>query len=153
MASRQRTRSVPALALIFALALAIYSPASGQPAEQPGWLFIVEGQVVAAEGGRLAIDAGASALAFTDRPSRLVQFIDLAAFIADAWGPAGDFRRDPPNASLVDETRGTIGVIEITDAGWEDGITTINFVILEGTLPTAGDRVALTIDVMHPTQY
>jgi hypothetical protein len=48
--------------------------------------------------------------------------------------------------SLVDEDRGALGVLEVTAAEWQDGALDLGFVVLEGSLPREGDRIAVTFD-------
>ena len=75
--------------------------------------------------------------------ARTARLIDLQSVVS-TWDDA--FADDPPNASLVDEDDGGIGVIEIRRLT-EDGTGLVfEFEILEGRLPSIGDRIAVTID-------
>jgi hypothetical protein len=90
--------------------------------------------------------AGDRALAFSERPERAVRFVDLAGLVAEAWAEGGDFRQDPPNASLIDVDEGIVGIIEVTAASYDRGLMSMTFVRLEGGVPAKGSRIALTID-------
>lgn len=130
-----------------AVALAVLST-SGKPAaaeDAPSWLFLWQGDVVSASEGALTLALPAKSVAFTDRPGREVALVDTQA-LASAWAPDGQFHADPPNASWVDETTGSIGVVEIGEAAWRDGRLTIGVTALEGGLPSAGARVSMTVD-------
>jgi hypothetical protein len=125
------------------------APSAGDPA----WLFVVQGTVTAIDAAAMELAADRNVVAFTERPARQARVLVLADFIASTWGEGGDFRSDPPNASLIDETTGQIGIITMIDAIVVDGTLGFRFIAIEGGLPEVGDRVALTIDVVHPTQY
>jgi hypothetical protein len=143
------------VALLLAAALAVATPAAAQdrPSSDEAWLFVVQGTVTAIRSGAMALDADRTVVAFTERPDRRARLLPLVEFVASAWAEGGDFRTEPPNASLVDETAGGIGIVTLTSAALSDRTLTLGFVAIEGALPAAGDRIALTIDVMHPTQY
>jgi hypothetical protein len=135
------------------LAVPMIPAAHGEPAEGPAWLFVVQGTVTAIDGAGMELAADRNVVAFTDRPARQTRLLVLADFVASVWGEGGDFRLDPPNASLIDEATGEIGVITMIDAVVIDGTLGFKFIRIEGALPKVGDRIALTIDVVHPTQY
>jgi hypothetical protein len=141
--------------IAFAAMLAAPRPTVAQdvPPHDAGWLFVVQGTVTAIDGTEMALAPDRNVVAFTERPARQAQLLVLADFVASAWGEGGDFRRDPPNASLVDENKGRIGVITMTDATFRGGTLRLEFVGINGALPETGDRIALTIDPMHPTQF
>jgi hypothetical protein len=122
--------------------------AQDAPSEDAAWLFVVQGTVTAIDSAGMELAADRNVVAFTDRPARQARLLVLADFVASAWGEGGDFRRDPPNASLIDETTGQIGVITMIDAVLIGGTLGFKFVTIEGTLPKVGDRIALTIDVV-----
>jgi hypothetical protein len=136
------------IAGLVVLMFAAIVPASAQDAagEEQSWLLVIQGEVTAISESEMTLAAGQRALAFTDRPSRMVNFVDIAGLVSVAWAPDGDFTADPPNAALVDEDDGQIGVVEIAGATWQDGLLTLTFTLLEGDAPVAGDYLALTID-------
>lgn len=115
-------------------------------ADEPTWLLVLQGEVTGVSEQQLVLRASPRALLFTDRPARQVRFADAASFVDKAWGPGGDFEQDPPNAALVGESDGSIGIIEIEDASWEGAELTLSAILLEGAWPEVGDQVALTID-------
>ncbi len=131
------------------LATAFISSAVAQQNEagSPSWLIVVQGDVAGVGSGTIALAAAQRAIAFSDRPDRFVRIIDLETFVATAWDEGGDFRIDPPNASLIDEANDTIGVIEIEAASFDGAALTMSFTLLEGALPAPGDHIALTIDM------
>jgi hypothetical protein len=141
------------LVLTAMLAAPALPAAEDAPSEDAAWLFVVQGTVTAIDSAAMELAADRNAVAFTNRPARQARLLVLSDFIASTWSEGGDFRRDPPNASLIDETTGQIGVITMIDAVLADGTLGFGFVTIEGTLPKVGDRIALTIDVVHPTQY
>ena len=141
------------LVLAAMLVVPVLPAAQDAPSEDAAWLFVVQGTVTAIDSAAMELAADRNAVAFTNRPARQARLLVLADFIASTWSEGGDFRRDPPNASLIDETTGQIGVITMIDAVLADGRLGFRFVPIEGTLPEVGDRIALTIDVVHPTQY
>ena len=144
-------RRPQAIGLII-LGLAVASPSAGQDAgaEDPSWLLVIQGEVVAIAEGEMAVVTSPRMLGFTDRPDRQVRFFDLPAFVAGAWAEDGDFRLDPPNAAVVDETGGTIAIVVIVDAEWLDGVLHMKVDNLEGTRPAVGDYIAITIDACDP---
>jgi hypothetical protein len=95
----------------------------------------------------LDLNADPHSIGFTDRPERLVRFIDTEGFVSRSWGTGGVFAIDPPNASLIGEN-GTLAIVELTAALWSDGRLGLDFVLLEGDLPAPGDRAVLTIDTV-----
>ncbi len=141
-----------AVSIIGLLALQIATPAVSQQAttDQATWLFVIQGEVTAVSKGQVAVATGSRVLAFTDRPERKVRFFDLPNFISNAWGKGGDFRKDPPNAALVDEADHKIAIVELTDAKLDGGVLSMRFEDLKGPLPAVGDYVALTIDACDP---
>jgi hypothetical protein len=151
MSTRMTRRSWSCLVAIGSLFLAsVAGPAQAADAEAGAsggaWLYVVQGDVTEVFDTRLAITAGDRVLAFSERPMRAVRFVDLAGLVAEAWGEGGDFRQDPPNASLIDVDDGVVGVVEITDASHDNGLMVMTVVRLEGSLPAKGSRIALTID-------
>lgn len=135
------------------LAVPLAPAAQDAPGEDPAWLLVVQGTVTAVGAATMELAADRNVVAFTERPARQARLMILADLVASTWGEGSDFRNDPPNASLIDETTGQIGIITMIDATLVDGTLGFRFVALEGALPNVGDRVALTIDVVHPTQY
>lgn len=134
------------LAALSLLVAAAVAPGRAQaPVGEPTWLVIAQGRVVEAGPQTLVIEAAPRGIAFTDRPAREVRLLDLAAFVAAAWGEGGDFRADPPNASLLTDA-GAIAVIEITAAAFDAGRLTLTVTFLEGAPPPVGDHVGITID-------
>ena len=140
-----------ALALLL-MVVAEASAAEDLPADDPGWLFVVHGQVISVTDGAIMMAAGTYGTAFTDRPERLVRLFDIEAFVSDAWSEKGDFRLLPPNASLVDLTGNSIAIVEVMNASLDAGALSLAVVILDGALPVAGDVIALTIDVKKGPQ-
>jgi hypothetical protein len=130
------------------LTLVLASPAASQDpgSEEPAWLIVFQGDTTAISAEQMTIAAGPWGMAFTDRPGRQVRIVNLSTLVANAWGEDGTFRRNPPNAALIDETGSTIGIIEIGEAAWQDGVMTVSFSSLEGALPAVGDHIALVID-------
>lgn len=120
------------------------------PAPEAGraWLMVVHGPVIAAEPGRLTLSAGTHAVAFTDRPDRDVALVNLVE-LSEAWAAGGMFQVDPPNAAVVDEERDELAIVEITMAEWADGRFDMLVTVLSGTLPEAGDVVAIVIDAIY----
>lgn len=136
------------LALALSILVASFAvPADAQEVSEReiSWLFILQGEVTAIEDDRITMSAAPGALAFTDRPERRVRPIDLATVLG-FWREGGEFRADPPNAALIDETEETIGVIEITNIVGEGDQVVMTFNALGGGLPAVGDHIALTID-------
>lgn len=115
------------------------------PAEEVRWLVVVQGQIAEFRPGTIILDAPPMAIAFTDRPERRVEMVDLRGFVAKGWGEGGPLRDVPPNASMVAST-GSIAIIEITDAIYDNGQLTLWAILLEGEVPNLGDHVAITID-------
>lgn len=136
------------LALLAVLAVA---PAAAQDATQD-WLFVLQGQLTEISDTALSLRPDPQVIAFTDRPQRLARLTDVPT-LALAWGEGEPAKADPPNASLVNEADGEIGVIEITDLAGDAGDVTVTFRRLEGTLPAVGDRIALTIDGLGSFDY
>jgi hypothetical protein len=135
------------LALLVALLpLALPAAAQDSPATD-SWLVVLQGDVVSVAGDRLDLNADPHSIGFTDRPERLVRFIDTEGFVSRSWGTGGVFAIDPPNASLIGEN-GTLAIVELTAALWSDGRLGLDFVLLEGDLPAPGDRAVLTIDTV-----
>jgi hypothetical protein len=133
------------------LALIATQPAALFASEAPDWLVVVQGEVEAVNPGTMTLAVPPTALTFTDRPQRLVRFVDLERFLTAAWSEGGDLARDPPNASLVNEADNEVNVIEITGMKVDGGLLSVSYSLLEGEAPEAGDRIALTIDAF-PTQ-
>ncbi len=129
--------------------VALLLPARAQDTAGPStsWLLVMQGEVTAIEAGMMTLAVAPRIVAFTDRPERRTALLDLETEVARLWGEGGDFVASPPNASLIDESKGLIGVVEITGAAAENGQLRLEFVSLEGTLPAVGDAVALTIDM------
>lgn len=117
-----------------------------QPQDEPTWLLVVSGTVTDTSAGQLALATSLRGVAFTDRPERTLRFIDIPWLVAAYWSAGGEFRANPPNASLIDENSRGIAVVEITDAAWTSGALHLDVALLEGDIPAAGDFVALTID-------
>jgi hypothetical protein len=132
-------------ALVVLVALGTSPPVVAQETE-PGWLAVIRGTVVNATEARLTVAADSVVVAFNDRPGRRIALVDLGAFVASAWGEGGAFRVDPPNASLVDETDGEIGVVEIVNAALSGGLLSLDLVILDGLLPAPARTIAITLD-------
>jgi hypothetical protein len=143
------------VSIVIAAMLATFSntAAEDETESDPGWLFVAQGTVLAINSADIVLAADPKVVAFTERPARQAQVIALADLVASAWGEGGDFRRDPPNASLIDENNGHIGIVTMTTATVDGGTLEFGYVMVDGSLPELGDRIALTIDVMHPTQY
>ncbi len=112
------------------------------------WLMVIQGEVTTVDDGALTMAVPPTAIVFTDRPARQAAVIGLSAFIESAWAGDGTFRTDPPNAALVDETNSTIAIIVITDMQFADGMLTLSVTILEGSLLSSGQTIALTIDAI-----
>ncbi len=110
------------------------------------WLLVVQGAVTSVTDAEMTLTVPHAAIAFTDRPARQVRLIDLAAFAADAWAEGSELHAAPPNASVVDETKGRLAVIIITGMSYAGGALTIQFKELAGRPPSTGDRIAITID-------
>lgn len=133
-------------AVAFGLLTAL--PSVAQEAADPDleWMIIFQGEVREVSDGRIVLAANPHGIAFTDRPDRLVALVETGELVDSAWGEDGDFRADPPNASLINQTRESIGVVIITDAKWSDGILELAVSILDGELPATDDHIALTVD-------
>jgi hypothetical protein len=126
--------------------LTIATPVGAQEStEEPLVFVVVQGGVSGVSAERLELAVNEHALVFTDRPVRSVRHVGTERYLTAAWGPAGFFLADPPNASLVG-AKGTVAIVEVTAASWSEGSVTFELALLEGDLPTSGDRVALTID-------
>jgi hypothetical protein len=137
------------LAVAFAAQLATaQSPDDGHVID---WLIVVQGEVTNVADGAMSLAVPPSAVAFSDRPDRLVGLVDLGRFLALAWADDGDLGENPPNASLVDETDGEIAVIEISGMALAEGTLEIAYSLLDGNAPSAGDRIAVTIDAFPTT--
>lgn len=120
--------------------------ADATDAQTPSWLLVIEGEVQAVSNGVMTLQAEPSGIAFTERPSRQTRYFRVDALDNSAWGEGGTFASDPPNASLVNITTDALGAITLSNAVWEDGVVEMRFEMLEGAPPSAGDRVALTVD-------
>ncbi len=116
------------------------------PSDNPTWLSIISGTVQTSDTGEIALVFDPVAIIFTDRPAREVSLVNTSDIVDLGWGPAGDFISDPPNASLVNMTTGTIGVVELTHGEIGEGIVTFTYAELEGAPPSVGDRITITID-------
>lgn len=127
------------------LAVSVVTPAPARDQAGTVWLFVLQGEVTEISDSTMILRPDPRVVAFTDRPNRQVRLADLRA-VASAWGEGATFDTDPPNASLVDETDGDIGIIEIIDLSVDADGVTATFRRLEGALPAVGDRIALTID-------
>jgi hypothetical protein len=129
--------------------LVLLLPAQAQEAaERPtSWLLVIQGEVTAIGDGTMSLAAEPKIVAFTDRPERRTALLDLAKEVASLWGEGGAFAAVPPNASVVNETEGVIGIVELASAVIEGGLLRLDFVSLEGALPTVGDVIALTVDM------
>ncbi|WP_162932960.1 hypothetical protein [Roseovarius sp. EL26] len=121
-------------------------PMAAQADEDAKWLIIIHGTVNAATAEGFTLETGPTGIAFTDRPARKVQIIDIARAVGNGWAEDGEFRADPPNASLINESTDTISVIAIVDAAWQEGAVQMSTTNLEGEPPNVGDTVAITID-------
>lgn len=108
-------------------------------------LVVLLGEVTSVSNGHVDIIADQYGIVFANRPGRTVRHIDAATLVDAGWGEDGFFLSDPPNASLVG-TNETVAIVEIKTAFWSDGILQLDFVLLEGDLPSSDDRVAFTID-------
>lgn len=126
--------------------------ATGEDPGEKDWLFVLQGRLTAVSDAALSLRPDPQVIAFTDRPRRLAR-LSGAATLALAWGEGGPAKADPPNASLVNEADGELGVIEITDLSGDAEGMTVTFRRLEGTLPAVGDRIALTIDGLGAFDY
>ena len=133
------------LALAFLVVPFLFVRSEAQP-EDPEWLYVIQGTVTDIAADRLVLDAGQTAVAFTDRPERQVAFVSLEELTAQAWGEDGTYRSDPPNAALVDESGETVAVITIVDASVVDGVLVLAIAPLQGELPEIGDVIALVLD-------
>jgi hypothetical protein len=136
------------LALFCALLIAALGVGRASAQEAPKqWLFVLQGTLTSISDKTMSLRPDPGIVAFTDRPNRIARVIGVAALVADFSEGDGDgFNNDPPNASLVSEADGEIGVIEIiTFSGDEAGVE-MTFSLLGGGLPAVGDRIAITID-------
>lgn len=134
-----------AAAVAFLLVAATPARAQVQAPAEPEWLVVAQGQVVELRPGMIILAAPAKAVAFTDRPDRLVAMVDLRSFTSAAWGEGGPFVVDPPNASVIGDD-GEIAIVEITDAIYDNGQLYLTVTLLEGVVPVAGVHVGITID-------
>ncbi|MCC6735784.1 MAG: hypothetical protein IT534_06610 [Bauldia sp.] len=133
-----------AAVIVFAL-VAAATPLAAQTPAEPTWLVVAQGQVVELRPGMIILAAPAKAVAFTDRPDRMVAMIDLRGFTGTQWGEGGPFVFDPPNASIIGDD-GQIAIVEITDALYDNGQLHLTVVLLDGTVPDVGGHVGITID-------
>ncbi|SLN24223.1 hypothetical protein ROA7450_00982 [Roseovarius albus] len=122
------------------------APETAIAEEDESWLIILHGTVSAATTEGFTLETGPTGIAFTDRPAREVQIVDIARAVDNGWAENGDFRTDPPNASLINENTESISVVEIVDANWNKGALQLRTKNLEGTPPSIGDSIAITID-------
>ena len=125
--------------------------ACGSSDEEIVWLLVVQGEVTQIAGTEMVLAVPPTAIAFSDRPDRVVRVLELAPFLAAAWAADGTFDADPPNASLVDQSDQEVAVIEIVNMGLRDGLLTISYELLEGAGVALGDYIALTIDDVPTT--
>ena len=135
--------------------LSLGTGSADQPAEKRvipdtqqslSWLVVLQGKVQSIDGDKMVLSPDTRGLAFTDRPFRTALTVDLPKFVAHAWGDDGSFAKDPPNASLINETRQNIGAVTILDAEWDGTRMAVRFNQLEGIAPKAGDQIGFTID-------
>lgn len=134
------------------LAIFAVTPATAQDPAEQDWLFVLQGSLTQISDTMLSLRADPQVVAFTDRPKRLARLMDVPT-LASAWVEGGPAKTAPPNASLVDEADGEIGVIEISDLSGDSEDVTVKFKRLEGTLPAVGDRIALTIDGLDLSNF
>jgi len=127
------------------LAMLAVAPATAQNSGEQDWLFVLQGKVTEISDTAMSLRPDSQVVAFTDRPKRLARLIDVPT-LALAWADGGPAKAAPPNASLVNEVDGEIGVIEIGNLAGDAAVVTVAFRRLEGSVPAVGDRVALTID-------
>lgn len=123
------------LVLFVALVVSLRSDrTSPSSTADPEWLFALttsSGSIRGVDGAfTLSFDDsdGARAIAFTDRPDRLVSHISFGELLSDwdRW-----FAADPPNAALVaedDQGRVTSMVLELTEPSVSDGVLTFRAV-------------------------
>ena len=98
------SKTIAAFMTVLALALtAGAGPLRAQAPSDPQWLMVAQGQVTELRPGTLIVASPRKAIAFSDRPERLVKMLDLRSFTAAAWGEGGTLRTDPPNASIITE--------------------------------------------------
>jgi len=129
------------------LAMTIALPVQAQESDaEVNWLMVVQGRVTDVAGEQMVLGVRPSAIVFSDRPERLVGMLDLAGFTASAWGEDGALKSDPPNASVINETDGSIAIIVVSDMSYADGVLTITFELLSGDAPSVGDELGITID-------
>ena len=132
--------------VLAALAVTLAACGGDEPdPEETSWLLVISGEVASVADGTMAIAADGPAIAFSDRPERLVRFVALDE-IAAAWADGGAFAGSPPNASLVDETNRALGIVELQGLTVTSAVLTFTFSDLEGDAPAVGDIIALTID-------
>jgi hypothetical protein len=136
------------LASAFAIAIALTMPLCdrAQAQESTRWLFVVHGEVTRSTTADLALATGQRGIAFSDRPERIVRFVNIPALVEAAWSESGDFRANPPNASLVNESRDSVTIVTIADAAWREDRLHLSLNAIEGDMPAPGEPVALTID-------
>jgi hypothetical protein len=133
------------VAFVAFVLIAAAGPLRAQAPGEPEWLVVAQGRVVELRPGMIILAAPEKAVAFTDRPDRMVAMVDLRSFTGTAWGEGGPFVIDPPNASLITDD-GRIAVIEIADAIYDNGQLYLTVILLEGDVPDVGVHVGITID-------
>lgn len=125
---------------------------ASQPArasEEQTWLAVLTGKVTAVSETSLSIAVERRGVAFTDRPKRQVMLIGAQEFVDTMWAADGSFSKDPPNASISDDTHDRISVVTLSKGAVEGDALNLIIVLLEGNLPEAGDYVAITIDAIN----
>ena len=98
------------------------------------------------------INVGQQTLYFSDRPVRVAGHLTMAGYM-DEWkaqeGP-NNFSANPPNATLSVYEGGrhdnTLAVVEISHPVMDGKDLVYNYMLINGTMPTAGGATALFID-------
>jgi hypothetical protein len=113
-------------------------------------LFVQNSPSGSYDGKRLHLKGIGSTLFFSDRPERVVGYVQTQEFISH-WDKGSDnFASNPPNAtlSIFDEKGITSVVVELIDPKLENNDLSYQVKVLEGTLPANFKESSLFIDIL-----
>jgi hypothetical protein len=120
------------------------------PAAQ--WLFVQVGNSFTTDGMTLTIKGVApQTLMFADRPERMTGDALTSKFVANWDQGKDDFQQSPPNATIstVVDGKTVLAVVELLNPKLSGDSITYDIRPLDGSLPSAGDKVSLFIDYWY----
>ena len=146
-------RYLLALLLVLSAVLGSLTAASAQDAGSPApdqaeWLLVLHGDVAVAGEDEVVFVAEPRAVAFTDRPERRAVVLDTATVVDETWGDDSPVLADPPNAAVATEASDATAIVTIEDMTRQGDVLTMRYDLLEGTMPSVGDHMIVTIDAV-----